>query len=206
MLPIKSKYKIAKRLGASLFEKTQTQKFALSEARSKNVKRKGRGRGMSDYGKQLLEKQRVRFTYGLSERQLSNYAKQAFTQNDPATELHRELELRIDSAIYRAGLASSRRAARQIVSHGHILINGRRTTVPSHHLRKGDKVAIRERSRTSPLFAGLLEAKQEGGSRSVPQWLNVDLSSLTAEVVNEPAYNPIETGLDYSTVFEYYSR
>jgi small subunit ribosomal protein S4 len=202
MLPIKSKYKIAKRLGASLFEKTQSQKFALSEARSK----KKRGRGASDYGKQLMEKQRVRYTYGLSERQLSNYAKAAFAQNEPANELHRALELRVDSVIYRAGFASTRRAARQMVSHGHILVNGRRTTSASYHLRKGDVLSVREGSKASPLFAGLAEAKQEGGTRVVPKWIDVDLGELKASILGEPSYNAVETSLDYSTVFEYYSR
>jgi len=205
MLLIKSKFKIAKRLGAAIFEKTQSQKFALSEARSAANKKNSRGRGGSDYGRQLLEKQRVRFTYGISERQLSNYAEAAYTQPDPSTSLHRALEMRADSAAYRAGLLPTRRAARQAVSHGHITINGKRTTVPSYRVRKGDVIGIREGSRTSPLFAGLLENKAEN-TRSVPAWLTVDLSLLTAEVVGEPTYNTVETGLDYPTVFEFYSR
>jgi small subunit ribosomal protein S4 len=135
MLLIKSKYKVAKRLGASVFEKTQTQKFALSAARNpKKPSRGGRGGG-SDYGKQLLEKQRVRFTYGLSERQLSNYAEKAFQEKDPGAALNASLETRADNVVYRAGLALTRRAARQIVSHGHILVNGTRITIPSYHVR-----------------------------------------------------------------------
>ncbi len=202
MLIVKSKYKIAKRLGAAVFEKTQSQKFALSEARS--PKKTRGGRGGSDYGRQLLEKQRVRFTYGLSERQLSNYAKAAFAKDDPSLMLHRELEMRADSAAYRAGFASTRRASRQMVSHGHITINGKRITTPSYHVRKGDVIAIREGSRTSPLFAGLTDA--EVTRRSVPSWLTVDLNLMRAEVVGEPSYQPLESGLDYSTVFEFYSR
>src|SRR5437870_6036475 len=128
MLLIKSKYKIAKRLGAAVFEKTQSQKFALSEARTK--KPRG-GRGGSDFGRQLLEKQRVRYTYGLSERQLANYAEAAFAEKDPSLSLHRALEMRTDSLTYRAGFSSTRRAARQAVSHGHITVNGKRMTTPS---------------------------------------------------------------------------
>lgn len=206
MLLIKSKFKIAKRLGAAIFEKTQSQKFALSEARSSANKKHSRGgRGGSDYGRQLLEKQRVRFTYGISERQLSNYAEAAYTQPDPSTTLHRSLEMRADSAAYRAGLLPTRRAARQAVSHGHITINGKRTTVPSYRVKKGDVLGIREGSRQSPLFAGLLENKAEN-TRTVPSWLNVDLNVLEAKVVGEPAYNSLETGLDYPTLFEFYSR
>ncbi len=200
MLPVKSKYKIAKRLGNGVFEQTQTQKFALSEARSRKEKR---GRGASDFGKQLLEKQRVRFSYGLAEKQLWNYAQDAITTADPSTSLYCALEMRVDSAVYRAGLASTRRAARQMVSHGHITINGRRTTVPSHRLKKGDVISVREGSRTSPLFAALTEKEER---RSVPQWLSVDMNLLKAEVVGEPSYSAAEVGLDFATVFEFYSR
>lgn len=202
MLQIKSKFKIAKRLGAAIFEQTQSQKFALSEQRAK----KPRGRGLSDYGKQMLEKQRVRYTYGLSEKQLSNYAAVAFEEKDPSLALHRALELRADSAVYRAGLAPTRRAARQMVSHGHITINDKRITTPSYKLRKGDKIGVREGSRKSVLFAALTGETEGGSQRAVPQWLTVDMGLLKVEVNGEPTYNPVEAGLDYATVFEFYSR
>lgn len=201
MLPIKSKYKIAKRLGAGIFEQTQTQKFALAEANSKPKKR-ARGGG-SDYGRQLLEKQKVRYTYGLAEKQLSSYAEKAFKAKNPSEALHRALELRADSAIYRAGIAPTRRAARQAVSHGHITINGRRITSPSYSLKKGDKLSVREGNKKSPLYASLAEKEGRG---SIPQWLTVDLGSLSAEIIAEPQFSPLESGLDYPTVFEFYSR
>ncbi len=201
MLPIKSKYKIVKRLGVGIFEQLSTQKFALSAARKKE--KRGR-RGGSDYGLQLLEKQRVRFTYGLNERQLSNYAAKAFTNADPSSALHAALELRADNAAYRAGFAPTRRAARQMVSHGHITVNGKRITTPSLHLKQGDVVGVREGSRTSVLFAGLADKEEE--QRVAPQWLVVDISKLTAEVSGEPTFSATETGLDYPTVFEFYSR
>jgi len=204
MLIIKSKYKIAKRLGAAVFEKTQSQKFALSEARSKAAK-KGRGRGGSDYGKQMLEKQRVRYTYGLSEKQLYNYASSAMKEKDPSLALHRALEMRADNAAYRAGFAPTRRAARQMVSHGHLTVNGTRITTPSYSLRKGDVLAVREgKSRKSNLFAGLAEETE--GKRPAPAWLAPDMNLLKTEVKGEPLYSPIEAGLDYATVFEFYSR
>ncbi len=205
MLLIKSKYKIAKRLGAAVFEKTQSQKFALSEQRSPAKKSRGGRGGGSDYGRQLLEKQRIRFTYGLSERQLSNYAHAAFEEKDPTTILHRSLEMRADTALYRAGFASTRRAARQIVSHGHITINGKRITIPSLRVSVGDVIGIREGSKGSALFT-VLKEKNEESLRTVPQWLETDRDSLTAKVIGEPSYNPIESGLDYSTLFEFYSR
>ena len=204
MLQIKSKYKIAKRLGAGIFEQTQTQKFALSEARSKMEKRGGRGgRGGSDFGRQLLEKQRVRYTYGLSERQLSNYAQAAMEEKDPSTELHRSLEMRADSILYRSGFSPSRRAARQALSHGHVKINGIRSNRPSHRLKKGDKMEVRDAARKSPLYAGLAEKEDK---KVPPSWLSADVNLLAIEVKGEPQYSQMEAGLDYPTVFEFYSR
>ncbi len=203
MLLVKSKYKIAKRLGAGVFEKTQSQKFALSEARSS--KRKPRGRGGSDYGRQLLEKQKVRYTYGLSERQLSNYAHAAFEEKDPSVALNTALEMRADNAIYRAGLASSRRAGRQIVSHGHILVNGTRIKSPSYAVKIGDVITVRQGSIQSPLFAGLADRNPES-MRAVPKWLDFNVSTLRVEVKEMPTYDGTLGGLDYATVFEFYSR
>jgi len=205
MLIIKSKYKIAKRLGAAVFDQTQTQKFSLSEARSKGNKQRGGRRGGSDYGRQLLEKQRVRFTYGLSEGQLSAYAERATHAKLPSMALHKLLEMRIDNTLYRAGLSLTRRAARQAVSHGHILVNGRRITVPSHAVRVGDSISIREGSRRSSLFASLSD-KASTERRAIPRWLDVDLDLLTVKVTGEPSYSSAEIGLDYATVFEFYSR
>lgn len=202
MLPIKSKYKVAKRLGGSIFEQTQTQKFALSEARS--AKKVRRGRGASDYNRQLLEKQRLRYTYGISERQLANYAKKAYMLDNPTNALHAMLEMRADSVVYRAGIAPTRRAARQLVSHGHITINGKRITTPSHRVEKGDILSIREGSRTSPLFTRFSD--EEGKIRPVPGWLSFDLPLMKVEVLNAPVYGIAETSIDYSTVFEFYSR
>ena len=201
MLPVRSKYKIAKRLGPAIFEQTQSQKFALSDARAK--KSRPRGRGASDYGRQLLEKQRVRFTYGITERQLSNYVKKAYTTTDPSVTLHKMLEMRADSVAYRAGLAPTRRAARQLVSHGHLLVNGTRITAPSHHLKKGDSLTVREGSHKSALFAS---KNEEGEGRGIPTWLSVDMSALKVDVLGEPLYTPTETTLEYATVFEFYSR
>src|SRR5438132_791113 len=115
------RYKIAKRLGVSVFEKAQTQKFALSEARTAKIKKGGRG-GRSEFSKQMLEKQKVRITYGITERQFRNYVRAALAAagTNPVERLHESLELRLDNVSYRLGLAPTRRAARQMVAHGHI--------------------------------------------------------------------------------------
>lgn len=199
MLTVKSKYKIAKRLGAGVFDQTQTQKFALSAARTK----KPRGRNASDYGRQLLEKQKVRYTYGLIEKQFSKYVAEATGTKDPSALLHKSLEMRADTVVYRAGLASTRRAARQVVSHGHIIVNGKRITTPSYRVKVGDVLTIREGSRRSPLFAGLAEAENQ---RTVAKWIETDFNLMKSTVTGEPSYDVVEAGLDYATVFEYYSR
>ncbi len=202
MLIIKSKYRIARRLGAGVFDQTQTQKFALRQAQ--RTEKRTRNRGGSDYGRQLIEKQKVRFTYGLSEKHLSNYAEAAFATKHPPTTLHRALEMRADNVLYRAGFAPTRRAGRQAVSHGHVLVNGKRITSPSYATKIGDVLTIREGSRKSPLFAGLSDKNQEG--QNAPQWLEADPAALTIKVTAEPSYAPSEIGLDYPTVFEFYSR
>jgi len=200
MLPIRSKFKIAKRLGARIFEKTQTQKFALSEARTK-LKKRG-GRAMSDYGRQLIEKQRVRFTYSITEGQLASYAAKAYLQKNPSEALHLLLEMRLDSAVYAAGLAPTRRAARQMVSHGHIVVNGRRTTVPSHQVKKGDTFSVREGSKSSTLFTHL--AKPDTVTRTA-NWIALDAGQMKAEVTGMPKY-VVGDALEYPAVFEFYSR
>jgi small subunit ribosomal protein S4 len=140
----------------------------------------------------------------LNEKQLSNYAKKAFAEKDPSASLHVLLETRADSILYRSGFASTRRAARQMVSHGHVAVNGRRTTMPSYKLVKGDVITVREGSRKSPLFASLAEKNDSG--RAIPQWLSIDVGLLKIEVTGMPQYSPVETSLDYATVFEFYSR
>ena len=123
-----------------------SQKFALSQERAERTKRRGRGRGPTEYGKQLLEKQKVRFTYGISEKQFSAYVREAMASHGavPSDVLHRALEMRLDNVIYRLGLAPTRRAARQMVSHGHITVNGRKTTIPSRRIVIGDRIGVRE--------------------------------------------------------------
>lgn len=200
MLPIRSKFKIAKRLGARVFEKTQSQKFALSEARSK-MKKRG-GRAPSDYGRQLIEKQRVRFTYSITEGQLAAYAAKAYLQKNPSEALHLALEMRLDSAVHRAGFSPTRRGSRQMVSHGHIMLNGRRVTIPSMQVKKGDIISVREGSKASALFAHL--AKPEA-THATAEWLALDSGLLKAEVTGNPKYTAGEA-LDYPAVFEFYSR
>lgn len=203
-MQIGPRYKIARRLGPAVFEKTQTQKFQLSEARHAKKKGDKRPKALSDFGLQLIEKQRVRFSYGITERQLSNYvAKASETKGgNTAEKLYGLLETRLDNAVYRLGIAHTRRLARQMVSHGHFLVNGKRTTVPSYPVKIGDIITPREGSKKSVLFANIPKKLE---NYSVPKWLKFDGDKLTAEVVGGPA---LETGgaFNLNTVLEYYSR
>lgn len=197
------KYKIAKRLGAPIFEKTQTQKFALSEARSARAKSKRPGM-MSDYKRQLIEKQKMRFSYGISEKQLQKYVNEAFEKgSQPIVDLIGRLESRLDNVVYRLGFAKTRRLARQIVSHGHIIVNGKRLNIPSHKVRIGDIISVRENSKQSPLFVTLGESL---ASVQAKNWLTVDAKNLSGEKKSEPLYEASETQFDPQQVLEYYSR
>lgn len=196
------KFKIAKRLGAPIFEKTQTQKFALSQARGgRRVRRPGQA---SDYKRQLIEKQKMRFTYGITEKQLRRYVDEAIKKsNQPILLLMERLESRLDNTIYRLGLTKTRRFARQVVSHGHILVNGKKLSIPSHKVKIGDVITIREGSKQTGIFVQIAETHESAG---VPAWLSIDIKKLTANVTGLPVYNPAETLFDPEQVMEYYSR
>jgi small subunit ribosomal protein S4 len=197
------KYKIAKRLGAPVFEKTQTQKFALSEARSARTKTR-RGGPASDYKRQLTEKQKMRFSYGITEKQLRRYVDEALAKgHQPIGLLIARLESRLDNVVYRLGLAKTRRLARQLVAHGHITVNGRRLNIPSHRVSVGDTVAVREGSKQSPVFESVRTAEE---APTTPSWLALDLKSLAGTKKAEPTYEPSETIFDPQQVLEFYSR
>lgn len=204
-MKIGPKYKIARRLGPAVFDKTQTQKFQLSEARHARGKgRGGRPKSRSDFALTLIEKQRVRFSYGITERQLVNYVKRAsaIKVGSASDHLFVALESRLDNAVYRLGLANSRRLARQMVSHGHITVNGRKTTIPSYSLRIGDTISIREGSKKSALFLDLGKRLQ---NYSIPKWLKFDIEKMQATVEGTPVLEK-DGAINFGAVFEYYSR
>lgn len=197
------KYKIARRLGAPIFEKTQTQKYAL------NLERKGKkrnsGKPKTEFGLQLNEKQKAKFTYSLSEKQFSNYVKEALGKKNskPVETIFEFLETRLDNVIYRLGFSPTRLGARQMVSHGHIAINGRRVTIPSLRVSAGDKITVKDSSSTKPLFADLASRVK---NKTIPTWLTVDPAKMVAEVVGVPHWNSVENMFDLNTVIEFYSR
>lgn len=163
---------------------------------------------LSEYGEQLRAKQKMRITYGLMEKQFASYVKDAMVHHQkgegaasPALVLYRTLESRLDNVVYRAGFANTRAFARQIVSHGHIIVNGRRINIASYLVRNGDVVAIREGSKTTKAFTGLSEKL----TNTAPSHeLTVDPQKLTATVKGQP--REVEPLFDTQKVLEYYSR
>jgi len=198
------RYKTAKRLGATVFEKAQTQKFAISAERSAKNKRRGRGR-QSEYGKQMLEKQKVRVTYGLPERQFRNYVNKALESHavQPKDRLHELLEMRLDNVIWRLGLTSTRRAARQMVAHGHVQVNGKKTRVPSYALTVGDRISVREGSKEHGSFVGFTERFME---RKLPSWLTWNPKSMEGSLVERPTSVSADTAGDLVMVLSFYTR
>lgn len=197
------KYKIARRLGAEVFEKTQSPKFVLSEQKRKD--KRGYRRPPSVYGQQLLAKQKVRVMYGLSEKQFSNYVKKAIEAkgNNAPEILYQLLERRLDSVILRAGFATTRQQARQIASHGHMKVNGTRTNVPSHQVKEGDVISVKESSQDKPLFANL---EQQSKDVTVPTWIMPDVKAKSLSVKGEPTYDATNVPFDLQTVIQFYKR
>lgn len=195
------KYKIARRLGAQVFEKTQSPKFAVSEQK----KKRKFSRPGSVYSRQLLEKQRVRLNYGLSEKQFSNYVKKAIAtdNHNAAAALFTLLETRLDTAILRSGFATTRGQARQIANHGHCMVNGTRVNIPSYVVKPGDVITLREKSSESALFG---EIADQVTSTTVPAWLKSDVKAKSITIEGIPEYTGKETPFDLGTVIQFYKR
>lgn len=157
---------------------------------------------LSGYGKQLREKQKAKRLYGLLERQFSNYVTEASKKTgDTSKFLLSYLESRLDNVVYRGGIGASRAAARQIVTHGHITVNGRKLDIPSYRVKVGDVIAIKESDKKSKLFENLSEKM---GKMEYPAWLGADQKSLAIKMLNAPTLeNP---QFNAKSIIEFYSR
>ena len=198
----KPKFKICRRLGPGVYDKCQTAKFSASSGKF-TTPGAHRPRALSEYGAQLIEKQKIRFSYGVNERQLSNYVKKATqSKGSMAVEKFYEgLEFRLDNAVYRMGLSGSRRAARQMVSHGHFTVNDKRVTIPSYELKLGDIIKIREGSKSKKIFDNLTQKLKD---YNPPAWLSFDLNTLEGRILDKPKNT--DSFLDLNAVLEFYSR
>ena len=163
-----------------------------------------RRRKVSDFALQLREKQKARRIYGVLERQMKNtFDRAAELKGATGEVLLQNLERRLDNVVYRAGFAKSRSQARQLVAHGHIEVNGRKTRTPSFEVRAGDAMAVRESSRSSPYFKEMLAWAK---TQTRPGWLETDPDSFSAKVLALPTREQIEAQINTQLVVEHYSR
>lgn len=189
--------KVCKRFGMNIFGNPKFDKYM-----QKSQERSGRARMRKKetlYGKLLREKQLTRMMFGISERQFHNYYEKAGRmQGITDTNLLRLLERRADNVIFRAGLAASRPQARQMISHGQFLLNGRRITVPSISVRPGDVFEVRQKLQKSPLFEEVYKPQVN--------WLKVDGKAKRIEIIETPADDQLEQSINTKAIIEYYSR
>lgn len=158
------------------------------------------------YLTQLREKQKVRRTYGLLEKQFARLMKEATTKEGLAGEnLLQLLERRLDNVVYRAGLATSRRAARQLVGHGHFMLNGRRVDIPSIRVSAGDEITVRPKSLKSVYFTNIDETVKNTDQQPL-SWMKADTKNLTVSVSGNPKREEAEADINEQLIVEYYSR
>lgn len=201
------RFKIARRLGPAVFEQTQTERFALSEARKKKGQEKGKHRrNISAYNLALRDKQRVRFYYGVTERQFARYVKESAAKTgDPSITLFSTLERRLDNVVFRSGLAPTHRAARQMVSHGHITVNGKKIRVPSHTVHEGDLIAVRDGSRNLKPFIKEGDEK-EAAVTKLPSWIAFDEKKSAWKIAGAPKADEMQSAFNFTSIVEFYSR
>ncbi|MDO8495344.1 MAG: 30S ribosomal protein S4 [bacterium] len=204
------KEKLERRLGTKLFlkgDRSNSPKSAMvKKPYPPGMHGKTAFRKVSEFGLQLNAKQKVRIIYRLMEKQFKSYIKEAMRSKKETKELIiKSLEQRLDNVVYKMGLAQSRDQARQLVTHGHIVVNGVKTNIPSFQTKKGDKISIREGSKKSPYFSHLVQGWLP--KHEAPDWLKVDKGNLTATIERLPDLN--DSGIevkDLQLIIEYYSR
>ncbi|MEK7579093.1 MAG: 30S ribosomal protein S4 [Patescibacteria group bacterium] len=200
------RFKIGRRLGPLVYDQTQTERFALAEARKKKTQTKGKHKQtITAYNLALKDKQRVRMYYGIPERQFKRYVKESSLKVGNTVELlYARLEMRLDNVIYRIGLGPTHRGARQMVSHGHITVNGKKIRVPSHTVSVGDVIAIRAGSIAKKPFVKSADEKKE--MRTAPSWVSYNEKANTWEIKSLPKTDAEPSVFNLSGVVEYYSR
>lgn len=185
-------------------DRCYTDKCAI-ERRNYPPGQHGQGRGkLSEYGKQLREKQKVRRIYRVQEKQFRSYFQEADRRKGVTGEtLLQLLEMRLDNMVYRMGFANSRAEARQLVRHGHFQVNGRRVDVPSFSTRQGDTVVVREKSRGIP---AIISAQENLEARGVPRWLEVDRKAFQAVIKEVPRREDLTMPIEEHLIVELYSK
>ena len=169
-----------------------------------NRELKRANRKMSEYALQLREKQKAKFIYGVLEKPFRNYYKKAERMKGQTGEnLMTLLEMRLDNVIFRLGFARTRKEARQIVDHKHVLVNGKQVNIPSYQVKAGDQIEIKEAKKSSQRYKDILEVT---GGRLVPEWLDVDQEALKGTVKEVPARDAIDVPVNEMLIVELYSK
>jgi small subunit ribosomal protein S4 len=176
--------------------------LGIDKKSTREVKRSNRK--VSEYGLQLREKQKAKFIYGVLEKPFRNYYEKAERMAGQTGEnLMRLLECRLDNVIFRLGFARTRKEARQIVDHKHVLVNGKTVNIPSYQVSVGDTIEIKENKKSSDRYAGILEIT---GGRGVPEWLESDQENLKGSVKELPRREVIDVPVDEMQIVELYSK
>ena len=171
---------------------------------SKSTKRQPKQSRRKQYGMQLNEKQKVKFIYGVLEKQFHAYYEKAERKQGITGEiLLQELERRLDNVVFRMGFANTRREARQLVNHAHFTVNGKRVNIPSYQVKPGDVVAVSEKSRSTTKFKSLLE---ENGKKACPKWIEKANDSFEGKIVAMPARDDIDYDVAEHLIVELYSK
>lgn len=198
------KNKIARRFGINLGLKTNPSKVARRLSQPPGVHGpKKRAGASSSFGKQMLEKQKAKYLYGIREKQFNKYVKNASRmKGDSGLNLQRLLELRLDNVVYKLGYASTRAQARQIVVHRMFTVNGKKIDVPSHTLKVGDEVGLKDNKVNKKIFDGISEKLEKA---ILPSWLSADPARKSGKVLNLPEEKDFEKIFDVKLIIEYYS-
>jgi len=198
--------KVSRRLGFGINEKGERILKKRPTPPGQHGQGGQRNSKVSDYGVRLQEKQKARYIYGILEKQFRRAFDEARRQpGETGANLFILLERRLDNVVYRMGLAKTRAGARQLVSHGHVVVNGRKTNIPSSLVKPGDTIAVRPQSRNSQYFSKVLPEQGGSGAR-VPVWLSYDPAALSAQVTTMPRREDAEQGIQEQLIVEYYSR
>lgn len=199
--------KVCRREGEKLFlkgDRCNTPKCAIVKRKYvpgvHGLKRNPR---LSEYGLQLRAKQKAKRLFGVQERQFVNYYKNAMRGGDGEINLMQQLEMRLDNVVARLGLAISRGAARQMVGHGHVLVNGKKLDVPSYQVKPGDIISISKDDFNKPLFKGMFDRLAQW---QVPSWLSLEKDIASGKVLNKPTLEDFEPGVQIKQIIEFYSR
>ena len=174
--------------------------LGVNKKSNRNI-RPNANRKLTEYGTQLREKQKVKFVYGVMEKQFYKLYEEATRKEGVTGELLLQyLERRLDNVIYRLGFGATRRQARQIVSHGHILINGKRVDIASYRVKQGDVITVKEDSKELALI------KESVGQKAIPGWLSLEENTLKAQVLENPGRDAVDFEVDEAMIIEFYSR